>query len=94
MSPCPEATYKLLDRIIIVRHGYPMNVGTKGTIVSIVPVTDDVDDGVSESNLYTVDILMDLPYRIKSNHVKFEWHQIYRTQSLNMLMNMSYGRYN
>lgn len=94
MNPCPEATYKLLDRIIIVRHGYPMSVGAKGTIVSIVPVTDDFDDGVADSNVYSVDILMDLPYRIKSKKVKFDWHQIYRTQSMNMLMNISYGRYN
>lgn len=94
MNPYPAAGYKILDRVIIVRHGYPVTVGTKGTIVTIIPMVETItDDTITDTTIFSMDILMDYPYRIKSDRVKFEWHQIYRTQSTNMLLNISHGRY-
>lgn len=93
MNPCPDASFKLLDRVIVVRHGYAVNVGSKGTIVTIIPLAEAIDDTITDAQLWSIDILMDCPYRIKSDRTKFEWHQIYRTQSTNMLMNISNGRY-
>lgn len=92
VTPNPNATYKLLDRIIIVRSGYPVNVGAKGTVIAIQPLSSQYTTDLIESELFALDILMDAPYKIKLDACKFERHQIFQTRSTNMLMNISFGR--
>lgn len=93
-TPNPSATYKLLDRIVIVQCGYPVPVGAKGTIIAVRQLPHTFDEEITESNLDQIDILMDAPYTIRSELCKFEKRRIYTTSTTNMLINISHGRDN
>lgn len=91
--PCPDASYKLLDRVVVVRSGYPISINTKGTIVAIEPSRNHTPGTeITEDDLYTMDILMDYPYKVPLATGEFKRHQIFRTRSTNMLINISHGR--
>lgn len=53
-----------------------------------------VGNDITENELFSLDILMDFPFKIPSAVGKFQQHFIYRTKSTNMLLNISFGRVN
>lgn len=72
-----------------------MQIGAKGTIIGIVPMHHHVvGNDITENDLFALDILMDVPFKIPSADGKFDEHFIYRTKSTNLLLNVSYGRAN
>lgn len=92
ITPIPSTVYKLLDRVIVVRGGYPIPLGAKGTVVAITRTVDNYDGDITEGNLRQIDILMDSPFSIQSDLCEFKRHRIFRTSSTNMLINISHGR--
>lgn len=90
--PDPTANYKLFDRIIIVRNGYPVLIGAKGTIVAI-NSSKQFTAGVCEKNLTSMDILMDTPFKRASTAVcDFKETRIFHARTTTMLMNITHGK--
>lgn len=120
--PCPDAVYKLLDRVVVVRSGYPVSdvhdvyslfksalngkarlkishmffqfpIGAKGTVIRLEPNMNHTrGNNITDEELYSMDILMDTPFQIQSKSIQFKNHQVFRTRSTTMLLNISHGR--
>ncbi|XP_055313630.1 5'-3' exoribonuclease 1-like [Sitodiplosis mosellana] len=91
--PSPNAVYKLLDRVVIVRSGYPFPIGVRGTVIGIEPISRHIPgNDVTDNEIYALEILMDAPFKIQSKSFEFKPHQVFRTRSTNMLLNISHGR--
>lgn len=90
--PDPKATYQLFDRIIVVRSGYPVSVGSKGTIVAV-NASKHIQSTATERNLISMDILMDKPYkRLASTMIQFKENRIFHVRTTAMLMNISHAK--
>lgn len=90
--PDPIANYELFDRVIIVRSGYPVSIGAKGTVVAIQPAKQFQAD-VTERNLTSMDILMDEPYKRAISAVcDFKETRIFHVRTTTMLMNITYKK--
>lgn len=90
--PDPTANYNLLDRIIIVRNGYPVSIGAKGTIIAI-NATKQCQAEITEKNLTSMDILMDKPFKRANSAVcVFKETRIFHVRTTAMLINISHGK--
>lgn len=91
--PDPTAKYQLFDRIIIVRNGYAVPIGAKGTIISINATTKQRHTDVTENNLHSMDILMDKPYKRPSTSIcDFKETRIFHVRTTAPLINISHGK--
>lgn len=90
--PDPTATYQLFDRVIIVRNGYPVSIGAKGTIIAI-NSTKQFQADVTERNLTSMDILMDKPFKRTTTSVcDFKETRVFHVRTTTMLMNITHGK--
>lgn len=74
-------------------HLFQFEIGSRGTVIGIEPLANHIPgNDVTDNELYALEILMDKPYKIQSNSFEFKQHQVFRTRSTNMLLNLSHGR--
>lgn len=68
-------------------------IGAKGTVIGIEPERNHIAGfDVTDNDIFALEILMDTPFKIDSELCHFEKHQVFRTRSTNMLVNISHGR--
>lgn len=64
--PDPTATFELFDRVVIARDQYSVPLGTRGTIISILPRVDP--NPIRQENINVVDyiyeIFFDKPFEL------------------------------
>lgn len=90
--PDPMANYQLFDRVIIVRNGYAVSIGAKGTIIEI-NSTKHFQADVTEQNLTSMDILMDKPFkRATTSECDLKETRTFHVRTTTMLMNITHGK--
>lgn len=89
VSADPNASFRLFDRVIVVRSGYPVPIGAKGTVVAI-SSTKHYQTNVSANNLASITILMDKSFkRLTTTECDFKETRIFYVRTSTMLMNIT-----
>lgn len=90
--PDQSATFELFDRVVIVRDQYSVPLGTRGTIISILPRTDP--NPIRQENIHAVDyiyeILFDKPFELGTSIPDVAENRIFKVRK-SVLMNITHG---
>lgn len=90
--PDPSATFELFDRVVIVRDQYPVPLGLKGTIISILPRFDP--NPVRQENINAIDhiyeVLFDQPFELGTSIPDIAEKCVFRVRK-SVLINITHG---
>lgn len=92
MVPDPTATFELFDRVVIVRDQYSVPLGTRGTIISILPRTDP--NPIRQENInaieYIFEVLFDKPFELGTSIDGIVENRIFKVRK-SVLINITHG---
>lgn len=90
--PDTSATFELFDRVVIVRDQYPVPLGLKGTIISVLPRFDP--NPVRQENINAVDhiyeVLFDQPFELGTSIPDIAEKRVFKVRK-SVLMNITHG---
>lgn len=90
--PDRDVTFQLFDRVVIARDNYIVPLGMRGTVISILPITDP--NPVRQENINAVDhlfeILFDSPFERGATCPGVEGNRMLKVRK-SVLINVSHG---
>lgn len=92
VSPDTTATFELFDRVVIIRDQYLVPLGSRGTIISILPTSDP--NPVRQENInvieYIYEILFDEPFEAATSIPDVAERRVFKARP-SVLMNITHG---
>lgn len=90
--PDTSANFELFDRVVIVRDQYSVPLGTRGTVISILPRVDP--NPIRQENInsfdYILEILFDNPFELGASIPGVAEKRVFKVRK-SVVMNITYG---